>query len=84
MKPNGFDINIELTFQEENTRTVHVPHIIIFRKCNSFVITVFRKSINNDIYLYQKAFARDTWKRENLKKFVEREKVTNLFRKSFP
>ena len=69
---NGFDNNIEFTFEEENDFVLPVLDVLICTKDNSVEKTVHRKSTNNDIYLNWNAFAPNTWKRETLKTLVER------------
>ena len=46
--------------------------VLIFRSNNSIKTAVYRKSINNDIYLNWNVLAPDTWKRGTLKTLVER------------
>ena len=70
-KLNIFDNNIQFTF-EEDKRTLPFLDVLIQRKCNSIVATIFRKPTNNDICLNWNAFVPDTWKRATLKTLVER------------
>ena len=69
---NSFGNNIQFTFEEEHKGTLPFLDVLIRRKGNSILTTVFRKHIYNDIYLNLNAFAPDTWKRETLKTIVER------------
>ena len=69
---NGFDNNIEFTFEEENDFVLPVLDVWICTKDNSIEKTVHRKSKYNDIYLNWNAFAPNTWKRETLKALAER------------
>ena len=71
-KLNSFDNNIQFTFKEEDKGTLPFLDVLIRRKGNSVLTTVFRKHTNNDIYLNWNAFAPDTWKRGTLKTLVER------------
>ena len=71
-KLNSFDNNIQFTFKEEDKGTLPFLDVLIRRKSNSILTTVFRKHTNNDIYLNWNAFAPDTWKRGTLKTLVER------------
>ena len=71
-KLNSFDNNIQFTFEEEDKGTLPFLDVLIRRKGNSVLTTVFRKHTNNDIYLNWNAFAPDTWKRGTLKTLVER------------
>ena len=69
---NSFGNNIQFTFEKEDKGTLPFLDVLIRRKGNSILTTVFRKHIYNDIYLNLNAFAPDTWKRETLKTIVER------------
>ena len=71
-KLNSFDNNIKFTFEEEDKGKLPFLDVLIQRKGNSIVTTIFRKSTNNGIYLHWNAFAPDTWKRRTLKTLVER------------
>ena len=71
-KLNSFDNNIQFTFKEEDKGTLPFLDVLIRRKSNSILTTVFRKHTNNNIYLNWNAFAPDTWKRGTLKTLVER------------
>ena len=68
---NGFDNNIEFTFEEENDGVLPFLVVLICRNDNSIETTVYRKSTNNNIYLNWNAFEPDTWKRGTLKMLVE-------------
>ena len=57
---NGFDNNIEFTFEEKNDFVLPVLDVWICTKDNSIEKTVHRKSTNNDIYLNWNAFAPNT------------------------
>ena len=59
-KLNSFDNNIQFIFEEEDKGTLPFLDVLTRRKCNSILITVFRKPTNNDIYLNLTAFALDT------------------------
>ena len=50
-KLNSFDSNIQFTFEEEDKGTLPFLDVLIQRKGNSVVITIFQKPTNNDIYL---------------------------------
>ena len=50
-KLNSFDNKIQFTFEKEAKGTLNFLDVLIHRKGNSIVTTVFRKSTNNDIYL---------------------------------
>ena len=69
---NGFDNNIEFTFEKENDGVLPLLDVLICRNDNSIETTVYRKSTNNDIYLNWNAFAQDTGKRGTLKTLVKR------------
>ena len=64
---NGFDKNIQFTFEEENDETIQFLDISISRKINDITTTVYRKSTCNDIYLNWSAFAPAAWKRGTVK-----------------
>ena len=71
-KLNSSDNNIQFTFEEEDKGTLPFLDVIIRRKGNSILTTVFRKHTNNDIYLNWNALTPDTWKRGTLKTLAER------------
>ena len=92
-KLNSFDNNIQFTFEVDKEHYLF-KNVLIRRKCNSIVTTIFPKHTHNDIYLNWNAFAPDTWERETLKTLVERayivcstneflQKKIRIFRKSF-
>ena len=54
---NGFDNNLEFTFEEENDGMLPFLDVLICRNDNSIETTVYIKSTNNDIYLNWNAFA---------------------------
>ena len=68
---NGFNNNIEFTFEEKNDVVLPFLSVLICRNDNSIETTVYRKSTNDEIYLNWNAFALDTWKRKTLKILVE-------------
>ena len=63
---------IQFTFEEEDKGTLHFLDVLIQRKGNSVVTTIFGKPTNSDIYLNWNTFASDTWKRGTLKKLLKR------------
>ena len=68
---NGFDNNIEFTFEKENDFPTFFD-VLICENDNSIETTAYRNSTNNDIYLNRNTFAPDTWKRGALKILAER------------
>ena len=54
-KLKSFDNNIQFTFEEEDKGTLLFQDVLVRRKGNSIVTTVFRKPTNNDIYLNKNA-----------------------------
>ena len=48
-KLNSFDNNIQFTFEEEDKGTLPFLDVLIQRKGNSIVATIFSKPRNNDI-----------------------------------
>ena len=50
-KLNSFDNNIQFTFEEEDKGTLPFLDVLIQRKGNSIVATIFSKPRNNDICL---------------------------------
>ena len=65
-------LNSQSTFEEEGKGALPFLDVLIQRKGNSIVATIFRKPSNNDICLNWNAFAPDTWKRKTFKILVER------------
>ena len=59
-KLNSFDNNIQFTFEEEDKGALPFLDVLIRRKGNSILTTVFRTHTNNDIYLNWNTFAPDT------------------------
>ena len=69
---NSFNKNIQFTFEKENNETITFSDILISRKRNDIITTVYRKSTCNDTYLNWNGFAPATWKGGTLKTLVER------------
>ena len=65
-------LNSQSTFEEQGKGALPFLDVLIQRKGNSIVSTIFRKPSNNDICLNWNPFAPDTWKRETFKILVER------------
>ena len=46
--------------------------MLLIKKGNNIVTTVYRKATTNDVYLNWKSFTPTTWKRDTLKTLVDR------------
>ena len=66
-KSNSFDNNIQFTSEEGDKGTLPFLDVLIQKKGNSVVTSIFRKPTNTDIYLNWNAFAPNTWIRGTLK-----------------
>ena len=71
-KSNSFDNNIQFTSEEGDKGTLPFLDVLIQKKGNSVVTSIFRKPTNTDIYLNWNAFAPNTWIRGTLKTLLER------------
>ena len=67
--PNFYKTNYEIFL-----RNCKLPilDLILIKKGNNIVTTVYHKATTNDIYLNWKSFAPDSWKRGTLKTLVDR------------
>ena len=69
---NSFDPNIQFTYEKEENSKLPFLDIMLCRKDDKLVSSVYRKSTNNDIYMNWHSFAPKTWKRGTLKSLTER------------
>ena len=71
-KLNGYHDNIEFTYEIENDDKLPFLDVLVIRKDYEVETTVYRKSTNNDIYLYRQSFSPTTWKRGTLQTLVSK------------
>ena len=71
-KLNGYHDNIEFTYEIENDGKLPFLDVLVIRKDCEVETTVYRKSTNNDIYLYWQSISPTTWKRGTLQTLVSR------------
>ena len=62
-KLNSYHDNIEFINEIENDGKLTFLDVLVIRKDCEVETTVYRKSINNDIYLHWQSFSPTTWKR---------------------
>ena len=68
---NSFDENIQFTFESERKGTLPFSDVLLWRNDRQLTIKVYRKKLNNDIYLNWNAFAPVSWKRRMLRTLVQ-------------
>ena len=59
---NSFDPNIQFTYEREENSKLSFLDVMLSRKDNKLVCSVYRKSTNSDIYMNSHSFAPKTWK----------------------
>ena len=64
---NNFDPNITFTYEVEKDCKSPFLDVLLIKKGNNILSTVYRKATTNDIYLNWKSFAPTSWKRVTLK-----------------
>ena len=69
---NSFDPNIQFTYETEENSELPFLDVMLCRKDNKLVCSVYRKSTNNDIYMNWHPFAPKTWKTRTLKILIKR------------
>ena len=69
---SSFDPNIQFTYEAEKNSKLPLLDVMLCRKDNKLVCSVYRKSTNNDIYMNWNSFAPKTWKKGTLKSLIER------------
>ena len=69
---NYFDANITFTHEVEKDSKLPFLDVLLIKKKNNIITTVYRKAITNDIYLNCESFAPTTWKRGTLKTLADR------------
>ena len=69
---SNFDPNIQFTYEAEKNSKLPLLDVMLCRKDNKLVCSVYRKSTNNDIYMNWNSFAPKTWKMRTLKSLIER------------
>ena len=69
---NNFDLNITFNYEIEKDCKLPFLDVLLIKKGNNILTTVYRKATTNDIYLNWKSFAPTTWKRDTLKTLVDR------------
>ena len=69
---NNIDPNITFNYEVEKDCKLPFLDVLLIKKGNNILTTVYRKATTNDIYLNWKSFAPTTWKRGTLKTLVDR------------
>ena len=69
---NSFDVNIKFTYQLEHEGKLPFLDVLLCRSGKKIYTTVYRKAINNDVYLNWSVFAPISLKRGTLKTLIER------------
>ena len=69
---NNIDPNITFNYEVEKDCKLPFLDVLLIKKGNNIVTTLYRKATTNDIYLNWKSFAPTTWKRGTLKTLVDR------------
>ena len=69
---NGFNSNIQFTYEEENSGKISFLDVLLIRNDSEISTTVYRKNTNTDLYLHWKAFAPTSWKRSTIKSLYAR------------
>ena len=64
---NNFDSNITVTYEVEKNCKLPLLDVLVIKKGNNIVTTVYPKATTNDTYLNWKSFAPTTWKRWYIK-----------------
>ena len=68
---NSFDPNIQFTYEIEENSKLPFLDVMLCRKDNKLVCSVYRKSTNN-IYMNWHSFGPKTWRTGTLKSLLER------------
>ena len=69
---NSFDVNIKFTYELEHDGKLPFIDVLLCRSGKKIYTTVYRKAINNDVYLNWSVFAPIGLKRGTLKTLIER------------
>ena len=69
---NSFDPNIQFTYETKENSKLPFLYVMLCRKDNKLVCSVYRKSANNDIYMNWHSFAPKAWTTGTLKILIER------------
>ena len=69
---NSFDMNIKFTYELEHDGKLPFIDVLLCRSGKKIYTTVYRKAINNDVYLNWSVFAPIGLKRGTLKTLIER------------
>ena len=69
---NSFDVNIKFTYELEHDGKLPFIDVLLCRSGKKIYTTVYRKAINNDVYLNWSVFAPISLKRGTLKTLIER------------
>ena len=69
---NSFDMNIKFTYELEHDGKLPFIDVLLCRSGKKIYTTVYRKAINNDVYLNWSVFAPISLKRGTLKTLIER------------
>ena len=68
---NNFDPNIKFTHEVEKDCKLPFLDVLLIKKGNNIITTIYRKATTNDIHLNWKSSAPTTWKRVTLKTLAE-------------
>ena len=68
---NSFDSNINFTYDVEKDCKLQFLDVLLIKKGNNIITTIYRKATTNDIHLNWKSSAPTTWKRVTLKTLAE-------------
>ena len=87
LKLSSFHINMQLKNEAESNNMLLFLDVLVIRKDNNIETTVFRKPINNDIYLNWNSFPPKSCKRRTLRTVIKRTyaicSTTDHLRKEF-
>ena len=70
---NSFDSDIQFTYEIEDNSKLPFLDVMLCRKDNKLVCSVYRKSTYHYIYMNLHSFAPKAWKMGTLKSLIERE-----------
>ena len=68
---NNFDRNITFTYEVGKDCKLPFLDVLLIKKGNNIITTIYCKTTTNGIYLNWKSFARTSWKRDTLKTLVD-------------
>ena len=68
---NNFDTNITFTYEVEKDCKLLFLVVLLIKKGNNIITTVYRKANTNNIYFNWKSFAPTNWNRDTLKTLAD-------------